>query len=429
MKKIIIFLAFFAIAFGLEDLSNKLVNIVDTLNDGKNSQKFGLNTFFEKNYNPKYLGLSTKDFYKKLGSGIIIDPNGYILTNYHMIRGVKKLAVIIGSKEVPAKIINFDNENDLVVLKVPKENLEFFSYTSGDTFNLNEQVSVLGKPFDDKLFASKANISYTTLNQALDSRYQYIIAQGTQRVNGAAVLGKTNKLIGIVNLKNTLDLGMNGFFVITPLDVIRKSVSKILAREDKEEVWFGLFISALEPKDVEFYKRKKGVVIISVEENSPAFKAGLQKGDLLIAIDDSPIDTPEDLDYKIASMHPGDEKIIEFQRDFKTQEAVIKLVAPIGYASPTQEQSINGLVLEPLSQKLRRSIGIPRDLNGVVISNILSGSVASKAGFLTGDVIIRVEQKQVNTIDVFRVLLEPKPQNITVFRKGVIVNILWRKNE
>jgi len=435
MKKI--FLILLINVFIFADIN---VNGVDNLivhlsceNVAKTDKRpFGLDSFFENTYNPKFYSTDLESFKKSLGSAIVIDKSGYILTTYSTIENADKIFVWFNSKKIPAKIIGADNEEDLAVIKIKEEEMSAFSYSKNVHFELGQDVFVFSKPFNDKLFLSKAFVSFVVSDKSPNGRYKYIILNGSinSLQNGAALLSQKGDLIGIVNAKFSRENGSKGFFVVTPIDIIRKVVTKILAKEDKEDVWFGASIGMLEKQDFKYYNREKGVIIISVEGNSPAQTAGLKKGDLIVSIDDVPIDNPQDLNYQIASMRPGDVKLVEYIRDLKTYEAVLTLKSPLGSIEKVNySSSKNGLVVEPLTIQTRRLSGIDKDMSGVFVESVIAGTHAQKSGFKAGDIIIKIDDVLIKNSDDFKSMLSKKTQRVTIFRKGIIRNIEWKKDE
>ncbi|MGP1560807.1 MAG: PDZ domain-containing protein [Helicobacteraceae bacterium] len=435
MKNALLFLIFFAAAlaqFDADKISAAIVNI--SSNDAQRDLRpFSLSSFFEDFSSSKFYGISAQDFKKNLGSGLVIDKKGYILTAYSNIENVKKIFVRLDSQKlIPATLVGIDNAEDLAVLKIAREDLSAFAYSKNVIFKTGDDVYVLSKPLSDKPFVSNGLVAFITADADTNGRNKYIILNGSINplASGGALLSANGELLGMINAKFSKENGAKGFFIATPIDIIRKSVSKILAGEDKENVWFGIAISGLEKQDAEYYKRDKGVIVISVEENSPAQLAGIKRGDLIISIDDVPIDNPQDLNYQISSMRPGDARIVEFQRDLKTMEAVVTLKSPPGkIQNINYSSSVDGLILEPLSAQKRRLSGIERDMNGVVVRSVLSATPAAKSGFMVDDIIIKIDGATLSGIDEFKTLVTGKTQTVTVFRKGIIKDIVWEKNE
>jgi serine protease Do len=234
----------------------------------------------------------------------------------------------------------------------------------------------------------------------------------------------------MINAKYTKEAGLKGFVIATPVKVLRKSVIKLLEKVLKEPVWFGISIGSLDKTLIEYYNRDKGIIVVTVDDNSPAAKAGIQSGDLIISIDDINVGDVADMNYRIATMRPGDAKLVEFQRKTEIKEAIVTLVKPFGtITSGAPGVILNGLTLEPLTRKLRRNLGIEADFKGVVITAVSDGSSAKKAKFKKGDIIIRIDGREIKTIDNIKTLMLPQNQRFTIYRKGIVKNILWEKSE
>ncbi|MCV6608549.1 MAG: PDZ domain-containing protein [Campylobacterales bacterium] len=433
---ILVFLAvsLFSTQKPIENASKVIVNISTKYKAKTDQNPFSFNKYYGNFYNPKYTGISLNELKRKLGSGIVIRANGYILTAFHVIKDTKGLVVTLpgSEEELVAKIVGIDYINDLAILKIEKENLESFFFGDESDVKIGTEVFVAGNPYGNGLFISKGIVSNLVRDNNLNGQVHFIQFNGTihPATSGGALLDSKGNFIGMINGQFTKEAGLNGFAIATPVKIMRKSVIKLLEKVIKEPVWFGISIGALDKTLKEYYNRNKGVVVVSVEENSPASKAGIQSGDLIISVDDVGVDDVADMNYRIATMRPGDAKLIEYQRGVETYEAIVTLVKPFGTISDgTPGVVLNGLTLEPLTRKLRRNLGIDSDFKGVVITAVSDGSTAKKAGLKKGDIIIRIDGREVKTIDNVKTLMLPQNQRFTVFRKGIVKNLLWIKNE
>lgn len=438
-KTAVVFLLFIATLFGaenkaVENASKVIVNISTKYAARTDQNPFSFDPFFGNFYNPKFAGIKLKDLKRKLGSGIVIRSNGYILTAFHVIENTKNLTVTLpgSTEELWAKIVGIDYTNDIAVLKIEKNGLESVFFSENMICTPGMEVVAAGNPYGTGPFVSMGLLSYVAKEGSLEKETAYLQFSGHihPATSGGALFDKEGNLLGMINAKLTKEAGLKGFAIATPVNVLRKSVLKLLEKEIKEPVWFGISIGSLDKALKDYYKRDRGVVVISVEEDSPAAKAGLRSGDLIISIDDTDIGDVAEMNYKIATMKPGDAKLIEFQRGVEIKEAIVTLVKPFGtVTSETQGVVINGLTLEPLTRKIRRNLAVDKEFKGVVITAVSEGSGAEKAGFMKKDIIIGVDGKEIKTIDNLKSLLLPQKQRFTVFRKGIVKNIIWEKNE
>lgn len=436
MKKLLVFCVVFIHIFAIDFYAQKgkVVEIYSSKELQRAQNPFSLNTFFQTKYNPYIEQTSFEDLRKRLGNGIVISDDGYIITNYHIVENIKNIKIRIADspKKIPARLIGVDRKRDLALLKINSKSLEFFPYTTNRVVNLGQDIYLLAKPFNSQIMVSRMFVSQIMREKTISKDALHIILQGSMHVdsNGAPLIDKNAQLVGIINAKLSKDAGISGFLVATPVESVRKTINMLLQKQNPEEVWLGISIADLDKEDVAYYKRTKGVVITSIEDKSPAKKASLKRGDLIIAIDDIAIDNTQDLNHLISAMHAGEERLIEFQRDLKTLEAVIKIGAPQGeIRTQTQASAIDGLVLEPLTSRARRNLGVSSDIKGVIVNSVISGSSAANANFKSGDLIIRVDSYEVKSMADFKALLLPKTQNVTVFRRGIITNIVWNKDE
>ncbi len=439
LKKLTLFLSVLALSawgnsLALENAAKVSVNISTSYQSNTDMNPFSFDPFYGNFYNPKYTGISLDTLKRKLGSGVIIRGNGYILTAFHVIKDTKGLVVTLpdSDEEYAAKIAGIDYINDLAILKIEKNDLPSLHFAEGVNVEPGMEVYATGNPFGKGLFVSKGVVSSLIKDGNLNGQVNFIQFNGYihPATSGGALIDTAGNFIGLVNAQYTKEAGVKGFAIATPVKIIRKSVIKLLEKVLKEPVWFGISIGSLNKTLKEYYNREKGVVIVSVEDNSPAAQAGLQSGDLIISIDDTAVGDVADMNYRIATMRPGDVKLIEFQRGTEIEEAIVTLVKPFGMISDeNQGVVINGLTLEPLTRKLRRNLGIDNDFKGVVVTAVSDGSTASKANFQKGDIIIRVDGREVPTIDTLRSQLLPQNQQFTIFRKGIVKNLLWEKNE
>ena len=380
------------------------------------------------------MDLPPKKSQNSLGSGVIISKDGYIVTNNHVIEGADEIKVSINNRdrEYVARVVGRDKDSDLAVIKIEADNLEPITFSNIKDVKVGDIVFAIGDPFGVGLTATQGIISAMNKYGVGINKYENFI-QTDASINpgnsGGALVDSRGALIGINSAIISSSGGNNGIGFAIPVDMVKSVVTKLITKGRVDRGYIGVNISKV-TKDLEsIYKRKYGAVVVDVQDNTPAKSAGLQRGDLIYAVDGEEVKDPHGLQHIIMSHSPDDEVTLYIERDGADLTKRLKLgnldgdILDLG----SIDKNFDGLYLTKLDDRARRKFGIPYGVNGVVIDRVEPNSKAYFDGFNAGDIIVQVESIRVKNLkDVKEVFSRYKnrAKRIYINRRGSIFMVV-----
>lgn len=396
----------------IKDIKKSVVNISTTKKSKQNEQ---LNELMQNPFFKEFFGNRMPEFKQQerkshsLGSGVVISPDGYIVTNYHVVEGADEIVITLPNddKEYKAKVIGEDSKTDLAVVKIEAKNLQVAKF--GDSSNLQEGdvVFAIGNPFGVGETITQGIISALNKNNVGLNQYENFI-QTDASINpgnsGGALVDSRGALIGINSAILSKTGGNNGIGFAIPSNMVQKIATSLVESGKIERGYMGVSISDLNNDLKELYESKQGALILMVEKNSPAEKAGLQVNDLVLEVDGTKIKNSNELKNTIANISPDKLVSVTYERDKKVKTTKVKLAkmdaeqivaSSDGKATPS---NIEGLSLVEINKQTRSQYQIPKDIEGVLVIDVQENSKAEKIGFREGDIIIQVEQMRIATL-------------------------------
>jgi serine protease Do len=380
------------------------------------------------------MDLPPKKSQNSLGSGVIISSDGYIVTNNHVVEGADEISVYINSRdrEYVAKVIGRDKDSDLAVIKIEANDLEPIAFSDIKDVKLGDVVFAIGDPFGVGLTATQGIISAMNKYGVGINKYENFI-QTDASINpgnsGGALVDSRGALIGINSAIISSSGGNNGIGFAIPVDMVKSVVTKLITKGRVDRGYIGINISKV-TKDLEtIYKRKNGAVVVDVQENTPASRAGLQRGDLIYAVDGEEVKDPHGLQHIIMSHNPDDEVTLSIERDGTDLVKRLKLgnldgdILDLG----SIDSNFEGLYLTNLDDRTRRKFGIPYGVEGVVIDRVEPNSKAYFDGFNAGDIIVQVENIGVKNLDDIKEAFSKyknRTKRIYINRRGTIFMVV-----
>jgi serine protease Do len=348
-----------------------------------------------------------------LGSGVIISPDGYIVTNNHVVEGATDIRVTMSNREVlPAKVIGTDPLTDLAVIKVKGSNLP--SVPWGDSAKLQQGQTVLafGNPYGFRFTVTRGIVS--ALNRpnpdASDRRKPGEFIQTDAAINpgnsGGALVDARGELIGI----NTFLISSNGSFsgmgFAIPTQIVHPTVDALIHDGKISHGYIGIGISDVTPDNAKFFQMTNatGALITQVEPTSPGGKAGLKTGDVVVKLNGQSVTDAGELQMEVGQKRPGDTIQLEVIRDGKTSTIPVTLEAMGASAAGSGANGEHGkgrwgLSLGDLNQGDRDQMQLPSGVHGAVVEEVQPGSPADNAGLQRGDVITEVNRHSVQSAD------------------------------
>jgi Do/DeqQ family serine protease len=378
---------------------------------------------------------------RSLGSGVIVDPSGLVVTNNHVIEGADQVKVSLSDKrEFEAEIVLKDSRSDLAVLRIKAQNERFpaLEFADSDALQVGDMVLAIGNPFAVGQTVTHGIVSAVARTQVGISDYQFFI-QTDAAINpgnsGGALVDLGARLVGINTAIFSRSGGSQGIGFAIPANMVRVVVAS--ARSGGSTVkrpWLGARLQAVTPEiaDSLGLKRPSGALVASVAATSPAARAGLKTSDLIIAIDGQPIDDPNAFDYRFATKVIGGSARIGVLRAGKELAVTVALEAlpdtahdelVIASASPFQ-----GAKVSNLSPALADDLRLDPSTQGVVILEVVSGSSAQRLGFQRGDLVVSVNNAKIaKTRDLERIAGQASRRwSITILRGGQQVSVELR---
>ena len=355
--------------------------------------------FFGQRAQPQNQAPTKRD--NALGSGVIISKDGYIVTNNHVITEADEISVTInGSDKIYiAKVIGKDKGSDLAVIKIEAENLKPIVLSHVDEMKLGDVVFAIGNPFGVGQTVTQGIISALNKNHIGINKYENFI-QTDASINpgnsGGALIDSRGALIGINAAILSQTGGNHGIGFTIPVDMVRNVVTKLIEKGKVSRGYMGVEISKITPELQKLYIHKHGAIITNVQVNSPAEKAGLQRNDLIYAINKKEVKNQSTLQRMITALNPEDTILIDIERNKKELRKKLSLSSVEGSSKLSENYiEVDGLRLSELTNKTKQAYQIPNNVTGVFIEGVLERSQSEMSGFLAGDILIQIENKSI----------------------------------
>jgi serine protease Do len=352
-----------------------------------------------------------------LGSGVIVSPDGYVLTNNHVVDGATDIEVSLKDKrQLKAKVVGTDPGTDIAVLKIPATGLSAVPLGNSSKLHIGDIVLAIGDPFGIGETVTMGIVSAKG-RRALDIEgpggYEDFI-QTDAAINpgnsGGALVNFRGELVGI----NTAIIsngggGNQGIGFAVPVDMARQAMDQILKTGKVTRGYLGVMIQEVTPELAKAFglPSAEGALVGDVTPNSPGAKAGLQKGDVIVAMNDQPIGEFEDLRLRISQTSPGTSVKLEVMRNGQKREFTATLgelpaSAEAATDSEKGENAMEGVQVEALTPEVAEQLGLPTGGRGVVVTQVNPDSPAAEGGIRRGDLIEEVNHKPVNDLEQFR---------------------------
>lgn len=412
----------------LKDSMSSVVNISNrTINYKGNLNRKFFEEFFGNNMPPNKSENS-------LGSGVIISKDGFIITNNHVIDGADEISVTIHGRdrEYIAKIIGRDKGTDLAVIKIDANDLEPIVFGHIEDVEIGDVVFAIGNPFGVGQSVTQGIISALNKFGVGINQYENFI-QTDAAINpgnsGGALIDSRGALIGINSAILSKTGGNHGIGFSIPVDMVKNVVSKLVLDGKVVRGFLGVGTTKVSKQLNKIYSMNEGAIVIDVQENSPAYKAHIRRGDLLYAVDGKRLKNPHELLQLITAYRPHEEVVISLERDGKKIEQKVKLSSINGESLNinTIDQSFDGLHINNLNDTNREKFQILPNIVGVIVESVELNSQAYVAGFSTGDIIIQIENIDIRTVeDATRAFKKFKgvSKRVYINRRGLIMLVV-----
>jgi serine protease Do len=359
-----------------------------------------------------------------LGSGVLISPDGYIVTNNHVVEGATDIRVTMSDKRVfPAKLIGTDPLTDLAVIKINGTGFPNIPWGVSNKLEVGQTVLAFGNPFGFRFTVTRGIVSAVNRANpdANDPRKPGGFIQTDAAINpgnsGGALVDARGELMGINTFLISPSGSFSGMGFAIPSQIAQPITEKLIRSGKVEHARMGVSISDVTPENAKFFDMKKaeGALITQVQPDSPAASAGLKTGDVITAINGKPVPGASELQMAVGLMSPGEKANLTIARNGQSEDKTLTLAPLNENANASASNSMQGkarwgLGIQNLSPDVRSELQIPDTLKGAVVTNVVPGSPADNAGISRGDVILQVDRKDTNNASAVKDALSSVPQ-------------------
>ncbi len=386
-------------------------------------------------------GMPGRNTAQSLGSGVIVDPSGLVVTNNHVIEGMTDVKVSLGDKrEAPAKILLRDPRTDLAVLKLTEgSNFPTMELGDSDALEVGDLVLAIGNPFGVGQTVTQGIVSALARTQVGISDYGFFI-QTDAAINpgnsGGPLVDMNARVVGINSAIFSKSGGSVGIGFAIPVNMVKMVVAaakgggKLVKRP-----WLGATLQNLS-KDISDglgLERPAGALLADVDPKGPAAEAGLKRGDVIVSVDGQPADDPEAVGYRLATKPLGGQASLGVIRGGKKLAATMKL-APAPENPPRDpvkirgETPFTGATVVNLSPAVAEELSIQGPTSGVAVSDIDDGSLAQQFNLQKGDLILAINDRKIGTTRDLEKVSDARPYywKITLGRGGQVFTTVVR---
>lgn len=383
-------------------------------------------------------GMQPEQMQRSLGSGVMVDASGLVVTNNHVIEGADQVKISLADKrEFEAEIVLKDSRTDLAVLRIKdtKEKFPTLDFSNSDDLLVGDVVLAIGNPFGVGQTVTHGIISALARTQVGITDYQFFI-QTDAAINpgnsGGALVDMTGKLVGVNTAIFSRSGGSQGIGFAIPANMVRvvvasaKSGGKAVKRP-----WLGARLQNITPEIAETLglKAPSGALVVNVTPNSPAAKAGLKVSDLVTAIDGQTIEDPNAFEYRFATRPLGGTAQLDAQRSGKPVKLTVALEAAPDTGRDeitlTARSPFQGATVANISPAVADELRLDSSTEGVVITELTDTATAAGVGFQKGDLIVAVNGTKIGkTSDLDKVTRDgARLWRIVVVRGGQQINV------
>ncbi len=349
-----------------------------------------------------------------VGSGFILDTSGNIVTNRHVIQGATKVTVTLNDgKEYPAKVIGKDAQTDVAVVRLekPPANLTAARLGDSDKLEVGEWVVAVGSPLGLEQTVTAGIVSgkgrpgrHVQMSGKRVRGYIQTDAKINPGNSGGPLVNLDGEVVGVNTLIQVGAGGSYGFAI--PVNEVRR-VAQVLLKEGRVRYPY-LGIMLTDVKDLDDAQKAKlgknlpasGAVVAELTPGAPAGKAGVRPGDVITGINNQKVNSSSDVVDYVSSQNIGSNVSLRYDRDGKSGTLAVTLgELPDEDARQPESPGKIGMALQTLSPDVADSLGMDRSTKGAVITDVLAGSTAERAGLKPGDVIVEVDRRNVSSAD------------------------------
>jgi len=344
-----------------------------------------------------------------IGSGVIISPDGYIVTNNHVVDGATDIKVTLSDRRIlTAKVVGTDPLTDLAVIKVDATNLPNIPIGDSSTLRPGQTVLAFGNPYGFRFTVTRGIVS--ALNRPSpytdDARKPGQFIQTDAAINpgnsGGPLVDARGEVVGINTFLYSPSGSFSGMGFAIPTQIVNPVVQALVRNGKVEHGRMGIGITDVTPENAKFFDMRDyhGAVVTQVESGSPGAKAGLKVGDVITDLNGKKVTDAGELQMEVGEMTPGTEISLEVMRDGKSLAVPVTLEGmdsgddDTKVADNQNDKPRWGVGIADLTPEVREQLNAPDDLHGAVIERVQPGSPSDDAGLQPGEVIVGVDRHE-----------------------------------
>ncbi|MEW5691900.1 MAG: Do family serine endopeptidase [Candidatus Hydrogenedentota bacterium] len=380
----------------------------------------------------KYYGIPQERKSVSLGTGFIVREDGIVLTNTHVIEGADKIFIKIDeSEEYEAKLIGEDRGTDIAVLKINSDKkFKYLRLGDSDKLKVGEWVIAIGNPFGLTRTVTAGIVSALGRGDVTNTEYEDYI-QTDASINpgnsGGPLINLKAEVIGMNAAIYSTSGGNIGIGFAIPSNLLKKIMEDLLDDGIVDRGWLGIYVQNLNEGIAEKLgiNGVKGVIITDIKKESPSFKAGLKKGDVITAIDNKKIENYKDLADVLAQIPVNKTVPAEIIRDGKKMTINIYLASRYKNREGGKHSIENlGLTVKSISRTVLRRLKIYGISGGIIVEDVRENTTAFKSGIKINDIIIEINEQSITDtesfIEVLSQISDREPLRFTIIRNGKI---------
>jgi serine protease Do len=367
--------------------------------------------FFGDQFPPSTFSQTEREY--SLGSGVIVNPNGYILTNNHVVSGALDVEVFTQDRQkFKAKIVGTDPRTDIAVLRIDAAGLCTLTLADSSKLKVGDLVFAIGDPFGVGETATMGIVSATGrgLGGAIEHYEDFI--QTDAAINpgnsGGALIDIRGNLVGINTAIITGGGGNEGIGFAIPVNMARNVMDQIVEHGKVIRGYLGVTIQAVDPDMAKAFglSHGGGALIGDVTPNSPAAKAGMERGDVVLKLNGEAVNGPDDLSVRVSEMAPGAVAHLQVFRNGQLKDMDVTLgeypqAGQAAQAGKPAGAALKGIEVQNLTPDLAQQLGVPLSTTGVAVTEVDPSSPSAEAGIKRGDVIQEVNHKPVHNVEEY----------------------------
>jgi serine protease Do len=367
--------------------------------------------FFQRPQQPQ--GQEREYRQQGLGSGVVVSRDGYILTNNHVVAGADEINIrFLDETTMSAEVVGADPKTDIAVLKVDASDLAYLELGDSEQLRVGEMVFAIGSPLSPNLAHSVTSgiVSAKGRSNVGLADYEDFI-QTDAAINpgnsGGALINLDGQLVGINTAIASRSGGYQGIGFAVPSNMANRVMESLIEHGSVVRGWLGVYIQDIDEAlaaamDID---QNEGALIADVADEGPAAKAGLKQGDIVISLDGEKIRSATQLRNEVAARKPGSKAVLDLLRDGKTKHITVTLdELPTDEVAADVSERLEekfGFTVTPFDAELATKYKLDRALDGVVITSIVTGGPAARAGLREGDLIVEINRSPTKDLEGF----------------------------